>query len=78
MWEASKGVGRVVEADLKQLVLLRNEAARKLGFKDYHAMQLSLNEQSQDDVLKLFDNLDALTREPFAAAKREIDTPSCR
>jgi peptidyl-dipeptidase A len=73
IWEASKGVGRVVEADLKQLVLLRNEAARKLGFKDYHAMQLSLNEQSQDDVLKLFDNLDALTREPFAAAKREID-----
>ncbi|HEY1600484.1 MAG TPA: M2 family metallopeptidase, partial [Pirellulales bacterium] len=73
IWEASKGVGRMVEADLKQLVLLRNEAARKLGFKDYHAMQLSLNEQSQDDVLKLFDNLDALTREPFAAAKREID-----
>ena len=37
-------------------------------------MQLSLNEQSQEEVLKLFDNLDALTREPFAAAKREIDT----
>ena len=73
-WEASKGVGRVVEADLRQLVLLRNEAARKLGFKDYHAMQLSLNEQSQEEVLKLFDALDDLTREPFARAKREIDT----
>jgi peptidyl-dipeptidase A len=73
VWEASKGVGRVVEDDLKQLVLLRNEAARKLGFKDFHAMQLSLNEQSQDEVLKLFDNLDDLTRGPFTTAKREID-----
>ena len=73
VWEASKGVGRVVEADLKQLVMLRNEAARKLGFKDFHAMQLSLNEQSQDAVVKLFDDLDELTRQPFAEAKREID-----
>ena len=37
-------------------------------------MQLTLNEQSQDEVLKLFDKLDDLTREPFATAKREIDT----
>ena len=36
-------------------------------------MQLSLNEQSQDHVLKLFDELDELTREPFLAAKPEID-----
>ena len=74
MWEASKQVGRAVEADSRQLVLLRNEAAKKLGFKDYHAMQLTLNEQSQDEVIKLFDELDDLTREPFATAKREIDT----
>ena len=73
VWEASKGVGPVVEADLKELVQLRNQAARALGFKNFHAMQLSLNEQSQEQVLKLFDELDALTREPFLAAKREID-----
>ncbi|MBI2823296.1 MAG: M2 family metallopeptidase [Planctomycetia bacterium] len=73
VWEASKEVGRAVEADLQQLVLLRNEAARKLGFADYHAMQLELNEQSQAEVLKLFDALDDLTRRPFADAKREID-----
>jgi peptidyl-dipeptidase A len=66
-------VGRVIAADLKQLVFLRNEAARKLGFKSYHAMRLYLNEQDQAQILKLFDELDALTRDPFAAAKREID-----
>jgi len=73
VWEASKGVGKVVEADLKELVQLRNEAAKKLGFKNFHAMKLHLNEQSQEQVLKLFDELDALTREPFAQAKSEID-----
>lgn len=72
-WKASKAVGSLVESDLKDLVKLRNEAARALGFKNFHAMQLSLNEQSTDVVIKLFDDLDALTREPFAAAKREID-----
>ncbi|WP_406696023.1 M2 family metallopeptidase [Singulisphaera sp. Ch08] len=73
VWEASKGVGPAVEADLKALVALRNEAAHTLGFKNYHAMQLHLNEQSQEQVLTLFDELDALTRAPFRAAKAEID-----
>jgi peptidyl-dipeptidase A len=73
VWEASKEVGKVLEADLRELVKLRNEAARALGFKNYHALQLHLNEQDGDELIRLFDELDRLTREPFAAAKREID-----
>jgi peptidyl-dipeptidase A len=73
VWEASKGVGPVVAADLKDLVLLRNQVARHLGFKDYHVMQLHINEQNQDEVVKLFDELDELTRGPFMSAKAEID-----
>ncbi|MEX2113800.1 MAG: M2 family metallopeptidase [Pirellulales bacterium] len=73
VWESSKGVGAVVAEDLRQLVLLRNEAATRLGFKDFHAMRLFLAEQDQAQVLKLFDQLDELTREPFARAKAEID-----
>lgn len=73
VWEASKGVGAKVENDLRQLLLLRNEAATKLGFDNYHALQLHLTELNQTQVLKLFDELDALTREPFARAKSEID-----
>src|SRR5438445_3799856 len=73
VWEASKAAGSTVEKDLKELVGLRNEAARKLGFKDYHMMQLYLNEQTQEQVLALFDRLDELTREPFRRAKAEID-----
>ena len=78
VWEASKAVGAVVEKDLKELVGLRNEAARKLGFRDYHVMQLHLNEQTQEQVLKLFDQLEELTREPFRRAKAEMDAKLAR
>jgi peptidyl-dipeptidase A len=73
VWEASKLVGSVVAPDLNTLVRLRNEAARHLGFKNYHVLQLHINEQSQAAVLELFDELDELTRGPFEAAKAEID-----
>jgi peptidyl-dipeptidase A len=73
VWEASKQVGREVEADVRQLVFLRNESATALGFKNYHEMKLKLNEQDPDEVLQLFDELDDLTREPFANTKAEID-----
>jgi peptidyl-dipeptidase A len=73
VWEASKGVGAVVDKGLRALVKLRNEAATKLGFKNYHALQLYLNEQDGADVIRLFDELDDLTRKPFTEAKAEID-----
>ncbi|MGL4552695.1 MAG: M2 family metallopeptidase [Gemmataceae bacterium] len=72
-WEASKAVGGVVEADLKELVKLRNTAATRLGFKNFHQMQLFLNEQDGDKLMKLFDELDELTRGPFLAAKADVD-----
>src|SRR5207245_2269590 len=60
-WKASKVVGAEVEADLKELVKLRNRAAVKLGFRNFHALQLHLNEQDGPTLLKLFDELDELT-----------------
>ncbi len=73
VWEASKGVGAVVEGDLRELVKLRNEAATKLGFKNFHQMTLVLNEQEGSALIKLFDELDELTRKPFSDAKEDID-----
>ena len=52
---------------------MRNDAARKLGFKNYQEMQLSVGEQDPETIEKLFDDLDALTRDVFAEAKREAD-----
>jgi peptidyl-dipeptidase A len=62
-----------VWTDLWQLVKLRNQAARKLGFANYHVMQLTLAEQDQQQLFKLFDELDRLTRGPYHAAKAEWD-----
>jgi peptidyl-dipeptidase A len=73
VWEASKGVGAAVEGDLKDLVKLRNEAAKQLGFKNFHQMTLVLNEQNGDDLIKLFNELDDLTKKPFTDAKEDID-----
>lgn len=73
VWEAAKGVGAVVEKDLKELVKLRNEAARKLGFTDFYEMQLQLGEMTKAEVLRLFDELYELTREPFREAKNRLD-----
>ncbi len=73
VWEASKEVGAVVAANLAELVQLRNEAAAKLGFPNYHAMMLALNEQDGEQIVKLFDELDELTRQPFIKAKKDID-----
>ena len=73
VYEASKVLGKEVAPGLKKLVKLRNETAKKLGFANFHAMMLYLNEQNGADLIKLFDRLDELTREPFRKAKAEID-----
>jgi peptidyl-dipeptidase A len=73
VWEASKYVGEAVRGDLAELVNLRNEAATQLGFKNFHALQLTLNEQDGTELIKLFDDLDTLTKEPFTKAKADID-----
>ena len=74
VWESSKGVGEMVEGDLKELVNLRNAAAKELGFKNFHEMTLTGNEQDGGELIALFDELDELTKAPFEAAKADIDT----
>jgi peptidyl-dipeptidase A len=73
VWETDKAVGREVRADLLEVVRLRNQMARELGYPDYYAMSLELSEQSVPELAALFDRLEELTREPFRAAKREVD-----
>jgi peptidyl-dipeptidase A len=73
VWEASKKVGRLVAEDLLELVSLRNESARQIGYGNFYTMSLELSEQSEDYLVNLFAELDELTREPFLEMKEEID-----
>jgi peptidyl-dipeptidase A len=72
-WEGSKLIGPVVAADVIKLVKHRNTIARKTGFSNYHEMSLKLSGQDPQEVTKLFDELDNLTRDTFAKLKGDID-----
>ncbi len=73
VWMAHKAIGPTVAADLIKLVKMRNAAAKELGFNNFHEMSLKLSEQDPNDIEKLFDELDNLTKDAFTKEKAEID-----
>lgn len=72
-WEASKGIGPRVAGPLLDLVERRNEAARSLGYRDYYAMRLELQEIDEGELRAVFDELKQRTHGPFRQAKAEVD-----
>ena len=72
-WRASKQVGDAISNDLIELVKLRNTAARKVGFDNYHTLSIVTGEQSVQELDRIFDELSELTSEPFARLKKELD-----
>lgn len=73
VWTAQKKIGTVVADDLKKLVLMRNDLAKSMGFKNYHEMSLKLSEEDPEEISKLFDELDVLTKDAFAKEKENVD-----
>ena len=72
-WKASKQVGDAIIDDFLELVKLRNEAAKRLGFDNYHTLSIITGEQSVQELDAIFDELHELTGEPFARLKEELD-----
>jgi len=72
-WLASKQVGAAVADDIIRLVKLRNQAARKLGFDNYHTFSLATAEQDVKELDRLFEELYELTNEPFVRLKADLD-----
>jgi peptidyl-dipeptidase A len=72
-WEASKTVGAEIAPDVRELARLRNEAARRLGHRDHFAMALATTEYDEKRLFATLDEVDAITREPFAVMKGELD-----
>ena len=72
-WEASKQVGQAVAPMIVELVKLRNQAAKQLGFEDYYVMSLATDEQDASDVIRTFDVLAQLTDTPFTQFKHNLD-----
>jgi len=72
-WEASKQVGAAVADRVLELVRLRNEAARELGYRDHFDLSLTISELDEGDLFRLLDEVDGATAEPFAVWKRDLD-----
>ncbi|MHC4477524.1 MAG: M2 family metallopeptidase [Planctomycetota bacterium] len=72
-WLASKQVGAVVAEKLIELVKLRNQAARKVGFENYHVLSLTTAEQDVKELDRVFNELYELTNEPYSQLKDELD-----
>lgn len=73
-WEESKIIGEIVSNKLIDLIKLRNKSAQKLGYNNYHEMQLILSEINPEWLLDTFDKLDELTSPTFERMKSEIDS----
>ncbi|GMU38653.1 MAG: M2 family metallopeptidase [Phycisphaerae bacterium] len=72
-WKGYMQVGRKADGKLRELVALRNELARQLGYPDFHAYKLASQEIEPEPFFALFDELDRLTAAPFAEIKARID-----
>ena len=77
-WEASKQIAPRVAGRLLELVQKRNKAASSLGYRDFYAMRLELQEIDEAELFGVFTNLKQQTDEPFRQAKTEIDVRIAR
>ena len=72
-WEALKSVGPVVADRLRELVVLRNRAAERVGFPDFYRMRLALQEQDAGRLERLLEVLETLSRPAYTSTKRTVD-----
>ncbi|MGL4944260.1 MAG: M2 family metallopeptidase [Thermoguttaceae bacterium] len=72
-WEALKQVGEEVNARIVALAKVRNEAARKLGFKNYWEMSVHFQDYTAAELLAIFEELDKTTAPIFTTMKKELD-----
>ena len=72
-WDALKQVGEEVSQKLIELAKVRNEAAQKLGYKNYWEMTVHFQEYKPESLLEIFAELDRLTKPLFTEMKEEMD-----
>jgi peptidyl-dipeptidase A len=72
-WDASKTIGPLAAGQVRELARLRNEAAQGLGFRDYFAMSIELQELDESWLFGLLDRLDGLLHDSWIREKAAID-----
>lgn len=72
-WEASKQIGHILAPFILELVSLRNQAAKYLGYENYFQMQLDLQEVDGKWLLKTFDELAGRSDHVYSKILQEIE-----
>jgi peptidyl-dipeptidase A len=72
-WEALKQTGAAVDEQVIELAKVRNEAANKLGFKNYWEMSVHFQDYKPEQLLAIFDELEKTTAPLFKTMKTELD-----
>ena len=72
-WETYKKRGALVRDKVLELVRLRNQAAKQLGYKNFYEMRLTLIEQDPAKIRSIFDELATQTDEPFRKLMEQIN-----
>jgi peptidyl-dipeptidase A len=67
VWTASKEIGRALKPGLAELVQLRNQVAREMGYGSYFALEVADYGMTVDEMMRLLDDTLATTRPLFDA-----------
>lgn len=72
-WTAGKQIGEAAAPKVIELVELRNDLARRLGYGDFFGLSLATQEMDEADLFAVLERLEEVTREPFRQAKAALD-----
>ena len=73
-WIAGKEIGKQIAPRLIELVKIRNENAKILGFSNYYDMRMELQELSTKQIHDMFHEFKGQTDDLFVEIKDKIDT----
>ncbi len=72
-WNASKEIGLAMAPGIRELVALRNEGARALGYSDFWRMSMKLQEIDPDWLLPMFENLAEVSDPAYQMVLQEVN-----
>src|SRR3989338_805447 len=75
VWKEQTRVGEVLEEDYRQVVSLRNEIARDLGFSNFIELSAVATELDLKQINRFYDDLEKKTTQPFQKLKTKFLDP---
>ncbi len=72
-WEAAKQIGGEVAGKVSELVAMRNREAKRLGYSDYYAMSIALQELDEAQLFETLEQVSSDLEPVFLRRKEKFD-----